>query len=109
MTNEQMRIAIAKEIGLHSILATTARDANDQLVAVPNYPEDLNACYEMEKALTHGECVLYNQRLNDSQAEDAQERNGDNQYPAQDFWFHATARQRCEAFLKVKGLWKEEA
>ncbi len=52
---------------------------------VPNYPSDLNACAEMEKMLSEDEMSLYIKKICSV----------------------ADAYERCEAFLRVKGLWKE--
>lgn len=73
-------------------------DNHDHL---PNYPADLNACAEMSAALTPDErhkqfAILY-------------EMLGRGASVRQSVYLRmvdATARQRCEAFLKVKGLWK---
>lgn len=70
---------------------------------LPNYPEDLNACHEMEGVLTDDQLPVYEAwlfRLN-------------NVNPATIFAsdtfriYHATAAQRCEAFLRTIGKWKE--
>lgn len=118
MTDEEIRIKVAESLGAkwHSVLTTpkierlvlafrqwTDLGANrwdlpDGRVLshdVPNYPEDLNACAEFEAALTDEERRSYffhlfgTQRLEDG-----------------DLWkaVSATARQRCQAYLKTKGL-----
>jgi hypothetical protein len=58
---------------------------------VPNYPFDLNACAEFEKTLTdqeHNRCRahIYLMTFNPREC------------------FSATARQRCIAYLKTKGI-----
>lgn len=61
----------------------------------PNYAADLNACHEFEKTLTHiNDWMLYDKALAET---------------TEGFNFHATARQRCEAFLRVHNQWEEEA
>ncbi len=78
---------------------------------IPNYAADLNACHEFEETLDaltewHGE-------EHHANAEEAymgalsQVCKGQNQWS--DDWqvIHATARQRCEAFLRVHGRWEE--
>ncbi len=67
------------------------------------------ACHEMEKTLKWEERKQYHGTLADvagfsySEADTTEEANLD--------WTcrvcHATASQRCEAFLRVKGLWVE--
>lgn len=75
---------------------------------IPDYPRDLNACHEFEKTLFNDPgkwpdfaeqltvvCFGVKTGLNDLGHIKAA-------YVA-----HATARQRCEAFLRTFGLWKE--
>ena len=61
---------------------------------VPNYPQDLNACAEMEET------------LDDSQKDNFEYVLGIVIGPGREHWrwhlLHATARQRCEAFIAVK-------
>ncbi len=68
-----------------------------------DYPNDLQACHEMEKALTEKQVRSYAfilaQVLDTSPTVDL-----DDQF----LNIHATARQRCEAFLKTLGLWEDE-
>lgn len=77
-----------------------------QMNWVPDYLNDLNAMAEAEKVLTHAQCIAYHECLNHIQATDTQERDGVIEYQAQDFWFHATAPQRAEAFLRTLNLWE---
>lgn len=64
-----------------------------------SYTTDLNACHEMEKTLHqyHGVLCAYQNELTRLQPFCGHDSVGS-------FLFHATARQRCEAFLKVKGV-----
>ena len=70
--------------------------------SIPDYFGDLNACYEMEKVLTEKgvnawwSYVAFINRHNPTPfgAETA---------------VHATAPQRCEAFLRTLGLWEKDA
>lgn len=67
---------------------------------VPNYPFDLNACAEMEMALNWDEQLSteadrYRYELTKVCGND------------RDLIHVATALQRCEAYLRVKGLWEE--
>jgi len=77
---------------------------------LPNYPEDLNAMHEAEKTLKppkkfddfKSEVSRYEEHLCQIVKADASHKwNGDSFKIA-----HATARQRAEAFLRVKGLRK---
>ena len=105
LTDEEIRIKVAKSIGWvdiwkrqcgHNLGAPGAFDwvgrekPGGAEYVLPNYPEDLNACAEFEKTLTNEElwqidAILFN--LPDCRAP-----------------FVATARQRCLAYLKTKGL-----
>jgi len=62
----------------------------------PNYPEDLNACYEMEERCYESpeEWEAYGDHLMDCVVRDSG-------YQGADLLIHATARQRCEAFIMV--------
>mgnify|MGYP003649117290 CR=1 FL=1 len=55
---------------------------------------DLNACHEMEKTLTDEQQGYYWDHLKDMTDE------GFNQ-------LHATASEKCEAFLRTLGLWED--
>ena len=61
---------------------------------VPDYLNDLNAMHEAEKTLDVYQSQNYANELGKLIAASIR------------WTFHATARQRCESFLKVKGLWK---
>lgn len=75
---------------------------------LPNYLGSLDLMHEAEKVLTHEQCGIYNLHLENIQAIDTQERDGNLEYPAQDFWHHTTAAQRAEAFLKTIGKYTHE-
>lgn len=62
---------------------------------IPNYPNDLNACASFEQTLTEDERHAYLSKLII--------------LPGFGLWttITATAHQRCEAYLKCRGLWKE--
>lgn len=72
----------------------------------PDYPNNLNACSEFERTLTYDEETRYVVHLfricgwNINHADDRL-CVGNARKPVS-----ATARQRCEAYLKTKGLWK---
>lgn len=101
MTPERIRIKLAERMGFDHI-------GNDGLVGmrngfirdVPNYPEDLNATHEMEKTLSEEEYHAYLDLLVTMIAGNAMNpRHRD--YPK---IVSATAQQRCDAFLRVKGV-----
>ena len=60
---------------------------------IPAYPQDLNACHEMEKVLTLDQWNKYASLI------------GRHDYRE---LLHATAPQRAEAFLKTIGKWVED-
>lgn len=63
----------------------------------PDYCNDLNAMHEAEKVLTDEQCVFVRVHL----------RERLENYPASRYMWHATARQRAEAFLRTLGKWEE--
>jgi len=78
----------------------------------PGYATDLNACHEMEKAILCGNGWAENLRqYSDNLKRIVQDSNwplwGSDAVNCRLFTVHATAPQRCEAFLRVKNLWKE--
>lgn len=97
MTHEQQNITIAtacgwtdcKLVGSDETQWTAVGDqpGSRHHIEIPNYYGDLNACAEMEKTLTPDEAWDYCDYL---------DRN-----------VSATAPQRCEAFLRTKGLWRD--
>jgi len=61
----------------------------------------LNACQEMEATLTTDECWLYNRALDEILGTAGGIGSG-----TIDQWkWHASAPQRCEAFLRIRNLW----
>ncbi len=109
MTNEEIRIKVAEACGWKSPFnerewlhgsGPEGEDVYGKFVGtdpcgdreqVPNYPFDLNACAEFEKTLTDQEhnryrAHIYGMTFNPREC------------------FSATARQRCLAYLKTKGI-----
>ena len=93
MTDEEIRIKVTELLGWYIADAKNGLGvAHGQAIwphtvkPLPNYPQDLNACHEMEKAMGHGEQWWYVGLL---------------QGKLGDLWGFATARQRCEAFIKT--------
>ena len=76
----------------------------------PNYCNDLNAMHEAEKVLSERQCVDYVDTLNSIQAYATADDTIEEVpfYPCEHMWFHATALQRAEAFLRTLGLWLED-
>ena len=66
--------------------------------SVPNYSHDLNAMHEAEKVLTDVQCLFYTDNMREVLTEHAASRRT----------WHATARQRAEAFLRTVGKWRGE-
>ena len=65
----------------------------------PRYTECLNACAEFERTLPDKERMSYGKQLQRVLLTSAEENA---------WLISATARQRCEAFLRVKGMWREQ-
>lgn len=62
---------------------------------LPNYIEDLNACHEMEKTLTDSQWVGYLNNLGGGFKTEFRQSVS---------YCHATAAQRCDAFLLTHGF-----
>ena len=96
LTDEEIRIKVAEAHGTMRwsyALPTKCIGAN-----VPNYPEDLNACASFEATLTDAEHLRYRVQLWNVVITEGDETTWDRQFVS------ATARQRCLAYLKTKGL-----
>lgn len=105
MTDEKMRVKIAEVCGwtvldvpvLDAGFASYAKDPNGCLCpSVPNYPQDLNACHEMEDVLFEmvntNEEAYYHLLICITSGRP----------------YRASSRQRCEAFLRTIGKWEED-
>lgn len=108
MTDEQINIKIAKLCGWTEIEPCTCckwqsrgfrPEGSQHKKHLPNYTADLNACHEFEKAMTDEDHACFRKQLG--------EVVGDVPYFCRKFT-SATARQRCEAFLRVHGQWEEQ-
>lgn len=130
MTKDEIRIEVAKAMGWHifkypqggyalrdakgdDVRRTHAWDANELtwnevLNDLPNFPEDLNACREMEKSLSVDKEHDYGEELR-KLAGCVGPKGG--HHPLNGWGIIAiaklTALQRCEAFLRTLNLWKE--
>ena len=105
MNEQEQRIAIAGVMGWSGVRRFTEYDGSSFLVGtlgagdcnvsqtVPDYLNDLNACHEFEKTLFSGgnkNVCPYIDELHKIKVT---------------WLLHATAAQRCEAFLKTLNLW----
>ena len=103
MTDEQINIAIAESLGfMRDKIADCWRkdgacffiEDPHHLRQLPNYTADLNACHEFEKKLSLKDRNVYTSWLYESSL---------NLGLATWESAHATARQRCEAYLRTIG------
>ena len=83
MTDEQINAAI-----------TEAIDADPHWKCAKDYCTDLNAMHEAEGTLSTAN--MYSMEVQIKRV-----------LKAREFYFHATARQRAEAFLRTLGKWEE--
>lgn len=103
MTDQEIKKEIAEFLGFTDLHISPGsgqlygREKPNHRVrtTLPNYPEDLNACHDFEKLILKNEPVMgrntYGYVLKDV---------------AGKHYYHATARQRCEALLRTIGKWK---
>jgi hypothetical protein len=108
MTDQQINQAIAEACGwtdVHFSLAATDEFPTERRVVgippkhcthdvAPNYCNDLNAMHEAEKTLTNANMYVIEYHIKAM-------------VKGHGFYFHATARQRAEAFLRTLGKWEE--
>ena len=104
MTDEQINEAIAEVCGWTGFvihpefgLMGVPPDTHGMRIAVDWYTVDLNSMHEAEKVLTDEQCVFVRMHL----------RERLENYPASRYTWHASARQRAEAFLRTVGKWEE--
>jgi hypothetical protein len=99
MTDEQMRKAIAEEMGFAHVQVGAGYGylSNGHAKSIPRYLEDLNACAEFEKTIMPGKYEKYLAVL--------AVIVGNDFYEHKTHWSpyaeSATARQRAIAFLKT--------
>ena len=87
---------------------TVIDPANKGHVPLPDYLNDLNACHEMEKVLTKEQHFTYIQAVyRIVVANSAFIAMVQGEETTGFYIMHATAAQRCEAFLKTLGLWEQ--
>ena len=107
MSPEKQRIAIATACGWTKFNSATHKwaivygqppNASSNSWELPHFLNDLNAMHAVEKVLTgYQQTVTYSDNL--------MKIVGYHTFDSA----HATAAQRCEAFLRTLGLWEEEA
>lgn len=104
MTDEQINIKIAELCGWQTSAPSWDIGRHD----CPNYAADLNACHEFAAWLNLEQQIKFAEELQCIILES----------PYRAWWdatvmevfqiADATARQRCEAFLRVHGQWEDE-
>lgn len=103
MNDEQIRKGMAEACGwqVHPkdrfvVIPPNSPHSVQPLNTIPDYLNDLNACAEFEKTLPDDVRMSYGKQLQRVLLASAEENA---------WLISATARQRCEAFLRTKGLW----
>lgn len=111
LTDEEIRIKIAEACGWTDISKyTQATDGmygyeprNGPHSKLPNYPESLDACAEFERTLVEYHGLYWFNLAEVVSGFKREEFDYSNEYFLADIAC-ATARQRCLAYLKTKGL-----
>lgn len=106
MTPEIQRIIIAEIEGFKRIgMVSGSTQLMGELpplrgwIPIPDYPNDLNACHEMERSLTFEQAGRYERLLVEVS------RPKDGSIPPPSYGYEA--KHRTEAFLRLHGKWKE--
>lgn len=112
MSPEAQRVAIADYCKLPPEVTWKLPSSfvvdNENRFLLPDFTNDLNACHEMEKTLIgKGQLVMQNYLDNLCIITNGESAQMDGSYQEVQEMIHATAAQRCEAFLKTLNLWKE--
>lgn len=115
MTDEQINAAIAEACGWTDIflhpefgLMGTPPNTPGLRTAVEFYTMDLNAMHEAERLLMQNN----NWRIGEYEARlfsSVGEMNNVSSWRVVGLCFHATARQRAEAFLRTLGKWNNQS
>ncbi len=96
MTDEQINQSIAKACGICHVAKVVPMYKTPQgwVLDCPDYCSDLNAMHDAEKMLSNANMYVMEVQL---------------KYVLSpgEFYFHASARQRAEAFLRTLGKWEE--
>ena len=98
MTDQQINQAIAEACGIvgKDKYGPLYQTAEGWVVDCPNYCADLNAIHEAEKTLTDANMFVMAHHIERLVSAHGQH------------YFHATARQRAEAFLRTLGKWEDK-
>lgn len=98
-SGEELRVMVAETQGFKDVQVGPwyGYVENGDAKAVPNYPEDLNACAVFERKMTDEDAEAYLEHLNVACGADVEK--GESSFVP----YFATARQRCVAFLMAKG------
>ena len=122
MTPEAQRVAIAKACGWKNLQKEqyywmgTPPDGSDLRVTykrhtLPNYLNDLNAMHEAVMGLDFEQRAKFRLNLQFLVAPETKPSRVTSPklmgYESYNKWFHATASQRAEAFLRTLGLWTD--
>ena len=96
MTDSQINQAIAEACGIvgKDEYGPLYQTPDGWVVDCPQFATDLNAMHDTEKMLTNANMYVM-------------EYNIKAIVKGHGFYFHATARQRAEAFLRTLGKWEE--
>jgi hypothetical protein len=96
MSDEQINAAIADAISPRLVLGNSQfyKSGDGWVVDCPNYCTDLNAMHEAENTLTDANMFVMAHHIERLVSAKGQH------------YFHATARQRAEAFLRTLGKWE---
>lgn len=107
LTDEEIRIKVAEAMGWKVNPVVHNLGIHPQLQRghhiLPDYPADLNACAEFEATLTEMEQTHYTAHLI-AQCGDVARESRNLKFVRLFYQITATARQRCLAYLKTKGL-----
>jgi len=105
MTDEQVRIKVAELLGWRPYSANKNEDPDELWLlntysnVLPKYHSDLNACREMEDTMSHRNKRLFVVQLSYVLSPAIS--------PQSFRLIHATARQRCEAFILTRSYNEE--
>lgn len=93
MTDEQINRVIAEACDIVGKSGEIYKTQEGWVVDCPQFATDLNAMHEAEGTLSTANMYVMEVQLK-------------RVLSAREFYFHATARQRAEAFLRTLGKWE---